>query len=173
MNRAILIVVVLVAAASIAAAQQAELSGTWVLESKKNRDTTLTINESGSQIKITETDRQNGNPVTRELIYFADGRGETNSSRDGKIQLHSTSRRSGRKLIVKFSLPQTRADNLSITNERVDEWTISKDGKTLKHTTSMRTSPKPGDVSSHPSGVQTPLSFPLNWDETRVFKRIP
>ena len=173
MKRAILIVVILVAVSSIAAAQRGELSGTWVLESKKHSETTLAINESGPEIRITETEQQNGNPVERELIYFGDGRGETNSSRDGKLQLHSTSRRSGRKLIVKFSLPQTRADNLSITNERVDEWTISKDGKTLKHTTSMRTSPKPGDVSSHPSGPQTPLSFPLNWDETRVFKRVP
>jgi hypothetical protein len=167
------IIVVLVAASSFAAAQQTELSGTWLLDSKKDPETTLVISESGPEIKITETQRQNGKTVTREQIYFADGRGETNSSSTGKSQLRSTSRRSGRKLIVKFSLAQTRSNNLSIANDRIDEWTISKDGKTLKHTSSMHTSPQPGDVSSSPSNGPTVLSSPLNWEETRVFKRVP
>ena len=177
MNRVLLnvisIFVVIVAASSFAAAQQTELSGTWVLESKKDPETTLVITESGHEIKITETQRQNGNTVTREQVYFADGRGETNTSLSGKIQLRSTSRRSGRKLIVKYSLAQTRANNLSIANDRIDEWTISKDGKTLKHMSSMHASPQPGDVSSSPSNGPAVLSNPLSWEQTRVFKRVP
>jgi hypothetical protein len=172
LRNVISIVVILVGLSSFAAAQQTELSGTWVLESKKDPETTLVISESGPEIKITQTQRQNGNAVTSEQIYFADGRGETNASPNGKIQLRSTSQRRGRKLIVKFSLAQTRANNLLIANDRIDEWTISKDGKTLKQTSSMHTSPQPGDVSSNPSGP-TVLSSPLNWEQTRVFKRVP
>lgn len=133
------------------------------------------ISEWGPEIKVTEILRQNGKAVTRELVYFADGRGETNPSADRTKQLHSKSQRSGRKLIVKFSLSQTRSGNHSVTHERTEEWIVSKDGKTLKHTTSTSSSSQRADVSSNPYGSprgQPGMSSPFRWSETRIFKRI-
>ncbi|HEX3253868.1 MAG TPA: hypothetical protein VHS05_30815 [Pyrinomonadaceae bacterium] len=169
------IAAIVVAVSGIAAAQKSDvskLSGAWKLESRTGPETTLVISESGPEIKITETQLQNGKAVTREAIYFADGRGETNPGPNGTKQLRSTSQRNDRKLIVKFSLPQARAFNQPVTNERTDEWVIAKDGKTLKHMSSLRSSAKNGDVSTNTTASPPVMSSPLRWTETRVFKRV-
>jgi hypothetical protein len=109
-----------------------------------------------------------------ESTYYSDGRGEVNPA-IGNITLKSVTKWKGEKLIVKFSLPQTRSGNLPIVNERVDEWGISSDGKTLTQITTFTSVSSHTDASTNPSAsrrIPDMLARPIRRVEKKVFERV-
>ena len=158
--------------------QQTVFSGKWSLESKDGNKvtgdkTTLIISQSGPEIKVVQESSQGGTP--RQLMYYADGRGETNPSDSGGKTFHSVTSWKKKALVIKFSLPSTRANNNVVVNERVDEWTMSKDGQTLTQTSSFTSSSSTTDASNNPYGSprsMNPLKTPVKWKEKKSYKRL-
>ena len=157
--------------------QQADFSGKWSLESKDGNKvtgdkTTLIISQTGPEIKVLQESSQRG--TSQEFTYYSDGRGETNPSNSGG-QFRSITSWKKNALVIKFSLPSTRANNNVVVNERIDEWTMSKDGQTLTQTSSFTSSSSTTDASINPHGSpRSPnlLKTPLKWKEKRSYKRL-
>lgn len=159
--------------------QRTDFSGKWSLKSKNGKKvvgdkTTLIISQSGPEIKVMQESSPGGTPQQRELTYYADGRGETNPSDSGK-PFHSVTSWKKNALVIRFTLPSTRANNNVVVNERIDEWTVSKDGQTLTHTSSFTSSSSTTDASSNPHGSprsMNPLKTPFRWKETKSYNRL-
>ncbi len=150
-----------------------DLSGTWVLQSG-DADITLVIEQVGAEIRVTRNVKRSGSVETLDTIYYCDERGEVNPA-EGNKTLKSATKWKGEKLIVRFSLPQTRSGNYPVVNERVDEWVISADRKTLTQTSTLTSRSAQTDASANPhSSPRFPdmLATPLRRTEKRVFKRV-
>ena len=154
-----------------------DLSGNWKLDSKSERrrgePMTLEISQQGPEISILEKLTRIG--TSRELKYYTDSRGEKNPAGDGKRMLNSLTKWKDRKLITIFELPSTRSGNFTIVNERVDVWTLSKDGRTLTQTSTFKRSPQP-DASINPHSSPrgpTILTAHLTGQEKKIYKRVP
>jgi len=175
-----LVLLVLLVSVQSELKQPADFSGKWSLESKNGNKvsgdkTTLIISQTGPEIKVVQESSQGGTPQQREFTYYADGRGETNPSDSGGQPFHSVTSWKKNALVIKFSLPSTRANNNVVVNERIDEWTISKDGQSLTQTSSFTSSSSTTDASNNPYGSpRSPnlLKTPLKWKEKRSYKRI-
>ena len=158
----------------------ADFSGKWSLETKNGNKvpgdkTTLIVSQTGPEIKVVQESSQGGTAQQREFTYYADGRGETNGSDSGGQPLHSVTSWKKNALVIKFSLPSTRANNNVVVNERIDEWTISKDGRTLTQTSSFTNSSSTTDASNNPYGSpRSPnlLKTPFRWKEKRSYKKL-
>lgn len=160
--------------------QPTDFSGKWSLESTNGNKvvggkTTLIISQTGPEIKVVKEFSQGGTTQQRELTYYADGRGETNPSDSGGQTFQSVSSWKKNTLVIKFSLPTTRANNNVVANERIDEWTVSKDGQTLTQTSSITSSSSATDASTNPNRSPrspNPLKTPLRWKEKKSYKRV-
>lgn len=158
--------------------QQTDFSGKWLLESKGGKKvtgnkSTLIISQSGPEIKVVQESSQGG--TSQQLTYYADGRGETNPSDSGGQQFRSVTTWKKNALVIKFSLPSTRANNNVVVNERIDEWTMSKDGQTLTQTSSFTSSTSTTDASINPHGNPQSINLlktPLKWKEKKSYKRL-
>jgi hypothetical protein len=127
-----------------------DLSGTWrLVESKKIAQMSgqtdlfekiLVILHREPEIKITTQLKDNGSTKELETVFFADSRGETNSTfREGGKK--TTTRWSGKKLEI------LRVDTMSVTDtagltkvikvEHTERWELSKDGNTLTRTSQL------------------------------------
>ena len=160
-----------------------EWNGTWVLQkpddgkksSQVSGNVSLLISQTGQQIKITRKLHENGNETVQELTYYTDGRGEANPTTDGRRTLKSNTKLRDNKLIIRFSLPSSTVNRRAIVNERIDEWKLSSDGRTLTQTSSFTISSSDSDASNNPSSsprAPNILASPLRWKEKKVFKRI-
>jgi hypothetical protein len=159
-------------------------SGTWMLQKSddgKNKNSqltgnvTLVISQIGQEIKITRKRHDTGNEIVQELTYYIDGRGEINPTTDGKRTLKSNTKQSDNKLIIRFSLPSTTVNNRAVVNERIDEWKLLSDGRTLTQTSSFTSSSSESDASNNPYGSPRALNIlasPLRWKAKNIFKRI-
>jgi hypothetical protein len=158
-------------------------TGTWVIQESGNQkknssavgSTTLVISQSGPELKITRKFLQAGTETVQELMYYTDERGESNPTSNGKGTLNSNTRQRGNKLIVRFLLPASTVNKNTVVNERIDEWKLSSDGKTLTQTSSFKSSSSATDASNN--SYRTPrepnvFASPLRWKEKKVFKRI-
>lgn len=175
-----LILLVLLVSVQSELKQPADFSGKWSLESKNGNKvsggkTTLIISHTGSEIKVVQESSQGGTSQQREFTYYADGRGETNPSDPGGQPFHSVTSWKKNALVIKFTLPSTRANNNVVVNERIDEWTMSKDGRSLTQTSSFTSSSSTTDASSNPHGSpRSPnlLKTPFRWKEKKSYKRL-
>jgi hypothetical protein len=143
-----------------------DLSGTWGFDRKRsNAGKSKDASKPPEQIKITHVDPElrirrkvsvNDQIEERELVYYTDGRGETNpttayittnpGSRSGRPpETNSQTSWRGDKIISKsiFGSPVGRA---ALEFEIIVEWRLSTDGKTLTQTT--RTIAKPDPMSN-------------------------
>lgn len=160
--------------------QQNDFSGKWSLKSKDGKTvigdkTILIISQTGPEIKVVQEASHGGTTQQRELTYYADGRGETNPSDSGGKPFRSVTSWKKNSLVIRFSLPSTRANNNVVVNERVDEWTVSKDGQTLTQTSSFTSSSSTTDASSNPHGSPrsvNPLKTPIRWKERKSYSRL-
>lgn len=128
-----------------------DLSGTWAFDhSRSNVGKSSTAYD---EIKITHHDPEfriirtitiNGKSELKELIYYTDGRGETNptttwlsTSPDPKsprpAQTSSKTKWSGERVVIRSAL-QMREGIHTFEDNVVDEWKLSADGKTLTQT---------------------------------------
>lgn len=129
------------------------LTGTWLLDetpqgSVKSRhpvmgigQTTLVILHRQPEVKMTKTIMTNEGERTREFIFYADGRGETNQGPALSLSLDDVSGK------IK-STTEWKKDKLVMTSKTrramqgafyhvtvFDEWELSDDGQTLTRTT--------------------------------------
>lgn len=146
-----------------------DLTGTWVLDRSKSGsgskfDSTLVIVHREPVLRITRTDVKKGARVTKEYVFYTDGRGESNPMYHGDGTFDSNTKWEGRKVVAYTCNRRYRgarclgADSLN--------WQLSADGETLTHTTSFVMSSANGG-----NGVATAL--PTS-DETKlVYRRAP
>lgn len=134
-----------------AAKPKADLSGTWLLDTKKSNSVGLTtrpdlpikISHQDPELRITLTAESNGQLVERSFVCFTDGRGEENEAtamlttnpsgppRDlQKERTKSTTRWSGNKIVTRSILRLIAAGRI-VAFEQIDEWSLSPNGATL------------------------------------------
>lgn len=160
-------------------AQSPNFTGNWSLHSRNGIQVsselaTIVVTQTDSTIKIVEGTTKNGAQRTIERLYYADGRGEDNPTADGK-RLHSKSAWKKRSLVTKFSIPPSFSYNNTYINDRVDEWTLSKDGKTLTHKSLFTSSAPTADAGKRTydnTRSITPLQQQLRWQEIRTYRRL-
>ena len=129
-----------------------DLSGTWAFD--RGRSNVGKNSSVNSEIKISHLDPElrilrtidiNGQPAQRELIYYTDGRGETNptttwlsTSPDPTsprpAETKSKTKWNGDRVVIRSKL-RLMAGIHAIEEDVVDEWKLSADGKTLTQTT--------------------------------------
>jgi hypothetical protein len=140
----------LVALASVCAAQGGDkksgdktppdLSGTWSLDKKKSdigfgmkaefADVTLSISQGESEVRITKKIREGGRETTSESAYRLGG--EATAAGGGKAR--AVSKWSGRRLVTKLSIQIGGPGGRAADTATVEEWEVSKDGRTLTQT---------------------------------------
>ncbi len=160
-----------------------DLTGTWLLDpsrsnvgSSRTPDRPLKITHHDPELKITCRVEYNGQVTGQDLIYYSDGRGETNpttmflsTSTDMNPQGHdkdvtkSKTTWSGNKLVTRSTLRSLIAGRV-LEFDIIDEWKLSQDSKTLRQTS--RTVFRQ-DTSG---GVFVPANRP---DTKRVYNRVP
>ncbi|MCA1592320.1 MAG: hypothetical protein LC754_06655 [Acidobacteria bacterium] len=134
-----------------------DLSGTWGRDKSKSdfgmlasspaakADETLTITQNEPEIKITRTLSLNGREEVQALVYYTDGRGETNPSTLGRIGVKSKTKWDGGKLVSESKLTHESPRGGTFSIDSTEKWQLSSDGKTLTQTNIIVT----------PRGVQT------------------
>lgn len=160
-----------------------DLTGTWLLDPSRSNvgpsrtpDRPLKITHHDPELKITRLVEHNGQVTGQDLVYYTDGRGETNqttmflsTSTDTNPQGHdkdvtkSKTSWSGNKLVTRSSLRSPIAGRV-LQFDIIDEWKLSQDGKTL-----TQTSRTVFNSDSSP-GVFIPANRP---DTRRVYNRVP
>jgi hypothetical protein len=127
------------------AVSRLSFAGEWVLDyNKMNKgiveDLTVTISKDDSEIRIIRRSSVAGRERVDLLVYFADGRGETNLvsdriSTDEKSEIKSVTKWHDNKLIIRSAMKikssQGGALRRSETIEpgRLERWYLSKDGR--------------------------------------------
>src|SRR5436190_22871096 len=143
-------------------AARADFKGTWVLDRARSNVSTKKTAGSPEQLKITYQDPElrvqrtievNGKKEQTDLVYYTDGRGETNpttewlttnpgSKADKPAETTSQTRWNGNKIVTRSISRPVRA-SLSIEFQIAVEWKLSEDGKSLTKTTHTETRPEP------------------------------
>lgn len=122
-----------------------DLSGTWVdvtqtiAGSPKTdsfyKDLTLTVLQRGPELRITRKFTSNKKERSQELVYYTDGRGESNPEIQGKQVVKSITKWDGDVLISKGVHRIVLAGDI-LTFQTTDMWQISRDGTKLVKVTS-------------------------------------
>lgn len=155
MKRLLLYLLLLACVATMCAAKDErsakphpDLTGTWTRDNKRSSfamlgdspaaraDETLVIVERGPEIKITRTLNFGGRVETQELIYYTDGRGETNPAMLGRVGVKSKTKWDGAKLVSESKLTRESPGGGTFTIDSTEKWQLSADGKTLTRPTS-------------------------------------
>lgn len=154
LQKGLVTIVLAVAAASLATAgkdspksQTPNLSGTWKLERSKGNyasyaqlrkqdDLTLLISHADPEIRVISKLLKNGNENTLELTYYTDGRGELGHTFIGDLHGKSITGWRGNKLVSRFSVNAGPGPKVPL--DVVQEWKLSRDGKTLTQSQILR-----------------------------------
>lgn len=128
-----------------------DLSGTWTLDMSSSdfggtprKDLlydaiTLIIVHSDTELKIVRTMFKKKSERSQELVYFTDGRGETNPTMDGKDRVKSITRWDGPVLMsISIGAPHVFMPGISHHVESTDKWELSAADNTLVNTTEVR-----------------------------------
>ena len=122
--------------------QRPDLTGTWVLDKSKsgggsNFDSTLVITHRDPEVRINRTDVRKGERVTKDYVFYTDGRGESNPMYYGDGRFDSDTKWEGGK-VVAYMCARTYSGQ-KCRGGTSQEWQLSADGQTLTHTTSYVT----------------------------------
>lgn len=160
-----------------------DFTGTWLLDRAKSNvgpplvpDRPLKIVHHDPELRITHRVQSNGQSTETDFVYFSDGRGETNPTImvlstgtdmnkpvEDKDVTKSKTKWNGDKLVTRSTLRNVVARH-PLEFDIIDEWKLSKDGKTLTQTS--RTVFRQ-DLSG---GIFVPANRP---DNKRVYNRLP
>ena len=117
-----------------------DLTGTWALDKSKSGrgskfDSTLVISHRDPELRITRTDVKKRERVTREYVFYTDGRGESNPFYYGDAKFESKTKWEGIKVVA---YPCRRMYQGAKCKRGTDSWMwqLSEDGQTLTHRTS-------------------------------------
>lgn len=117
-------------------------SGRWVSESVKmhvdsprpfrNADADfeikLVIVQSGNELRVKEAIDGSRGSSSRDVIYYLDGRGETNKGFTDEFIYESKTVLKDNKLFIEMAI---RSPNSKVGPTQAEEWELSADGKTL------------------------------------------
>ncbi len=128
----------------------ADFTGSWVFDESNgnsnkgkrgsSREITLAITHREPEIRITRNIKEKGRERINEVVYYSDGRGETNmtslrtfaaTNPDEKVT--SETKWHGNKLVTKYSMRWNVSADLYF--DVVEAWELVPDRKTLIHTT--------------------------------------
>ena len=159
-----------------------DLSGTWLLDRRKSNvgspampDKPLKIAHHDPELRITHMVASNGQMRRQDLVYYTDGRGETNPTTmflatatdmnppGDKDVTKSKTTWSGDKVVTRFTI-RSLIGGHPLEFEMIDAWKLAKDGTTLTQTS--RTVFRQ-DMAA---GVFIPANRP---DTKRVYNRVP
>ena len=126
-----------------------DLSGTWTLDRGKSdfgvfwdrplakTDVTLVVVHDEPELKVTRTLRLDGREETKELVYYTDGRGESNPAAIGGGTAHSKTGWERDSIVARAKLSRPGAQG-RVEVELTETWRKSGDGKSLTHTAVMK-----------------------------------
>jgi hypothetical protein len=132
------------------------MSGNWTLDISRsnfgrlassqfsNAKMTLKISYREPELKITRQASMNGQTRNHNLLYFTDGRGETNPNILTNEQMRSKTKWEGARLISRSS-SSLSFNGQSVNLEAIEKRELSADGKTLLITNTF-SSPRGVDV---------------------------
>jgi hypothetical protein len=154
------------------------LAGQWVLDKSKKsskgvvENLTVLIQQDEPEIRITRRAATGGEERVDKLVYYSDGRGETNTisdttPSDGKLELKSVTKWEGNKLMIRSPAKESsKGRQTTIEYGRIEKWQLSKDG--LLYWTTSSTFDGAG-----PLGTLMANILPPSDDIRRVFRRAP
>ncbi len=132
------------------------MSGNWMLDISRsnfgrlassqfsNAKMTLKLSYREPELKITRQASMNGQSRNHNLVYFTDGRGETNPNLLTNEQMGSKTKWEGAKLTSRSSSSMS-FNGQSVHLEAIEKRELSSDGKTLTITNTF-SSPRGVDV---------------------------
>lgn len=155
-------------------AKNPNLSGAWMLDLAKSElgqprrdlvydDLTLIIFQNDPELKITRKVVKNKKERSQKLIYYSDGRGESNPGIDSNDTVKSETRWAG-DVLISESVHRVVGAGAVFSFETTDKWELLDDGKTLVYTRSSSTIRK-----ELGAGVVLGRIYPIK----RVFRRAP
>jgi hypothetical protein len=127
-----------------------DLSGTWALDKEKSdkvkiplldNETTLVIVQRDPEISMTHTASLGDSEMPWKATYYTDGRGEAYQSPLGGGSVKSKTRWDGNKLQTRYTIQKVYPGRV-VNVDVIEEWKLSKDGKTL--TQRLAAVPQPG-----------------------------
>lgn len=162
---------------------KSDFTGTWLLDRAKSNigpplvpDQPLKIVHHDPEVRITHRVQNNGQSTEKDFVYYSDSRGETNPTTmflstgtdlnkpaSDKDVTKSKTKWEGDKLVTRSTLRHVVAGH-RLEFDIIDEWKLSRDGKTLTQTS--RTVFRQ-DVSD---GIFVPANRP---DNKRIYNRLP
>ena len=142
-----------------------DLSGTWVWDKTRSnaeavkrygeRGITLVVSHHDPELRVTRKTGTGDGERLHEAVYYTDGRGERNGGeRDGQATDSKTGWK-GDKIQRKYYFDMTMhgvrgGATKDARIEITDEWEVSKDGKHLTLTTTVRSAPGQPPLSVRP-----------------------
>jgi hypothetical protein len=122
------------------AVSKPDLASLWILDKSKSSkgvvaDLTVLIEQQEPEIKITRRAGLGSEERVDNLVYYSDGRGETNTimattTSDGQREIRSVTKWEGDKLMIRSPAKVQRSRDGHSTGElgRIEKWQVSKDG---------------------------------------------
>lgn len=141
-------------------AERPDFSGTWKLDRAASEfggarsiwknDTTLVITHRDPELRVTRTlTLGDGRQETKELVYYTDGRKETNPMAFGAGRFETQTKWEGGKVVTYASYGPPSRRFAGDWSDATFKWRLSDDGRTLTQTilSSMRPSVGPSSVA--------------------------
>ena len=131
-----------------------DLSGTWVLVERRSNpmfrpktiSSTITIVQSGGEIRITTRFNVDGQDAVTEVVLYMDGREQRRYGQKGQVYVTRTVWDAGT-LVTTHKSAYTSTGYRTRYEETVYKWTLSKDNKTLTRRTISMDWPNNSDAS--------------------------
>ena len=126
-----------------------DFGGSWTRDRSKSdfgrlrdspdakRDVTLLVSYEEPTLKLTRRTSFEGREERQELVYYTDGRGETNPSTLGRVGLKSQTKWDGKKIVSRSTLTRRAPDGGTLELNSIEKWELSADGRTLTQTSTI------------------------------------
>jgi hypothetical protein len=112
-----------------------DFSGTWVVDKTRREKSNNSLEDSETSLVIEQHDpeirvvRKFGE-LALQAVYYTDQRGETHQDLSSRQAIKSKTRWDGDKLVTRYSGKRALIGSM-VNVDVVEEWKLSKDGKTL------------------------------------------
>jgi hypothetical protein len=112
-----------------------DFSGTWVVDKIRSEKTNIPLEDSETSLVIEQHDAEirmvrKFGEMALQAVYYTDQRGDTHQEPLSRQAIKSKTRWDGDKLVTRYSWKRALIGSL-VNVDVVEEWKLSKDGKTL------------------------------------------
>jgi hypothetical protein len=159
-----------------------DLSGVWAVDQTKHQknsfpepsEMTLIISQQEPVITMRRKFNLNGKQQEQELVYYTDGRGETNVTlRGGDSKYESRTRWVGSSLVISHDFYSASIAGSPVDSRTEVDWRLSSDGEIL--TQRITTTSKPGtnvDATISAMDLRKPTIVPPTLIFERAYKKV-